>query len=103
MKDTYKLLSACLLFLAGCKNNTENVVTDLTAGKNWPAYGGNRAGNRYSPLSQINVDNVKKLEVAWMYDAREAVDTSEKDYYPKAIQCQPCATKFKQHSELQHS
>jgi len=65
------------------------MVTDMQAGKNWPAYGGNRAGNRYSPLTQINVDNVKNLEIAWTYDARETVDTSAKGYYPKAIQCQP--------------
>ncbi len=32
----------------------------------WPHYGGNKAGNRYSALNQINLSNVKDLEVAWM-------------------------------------
>ncbi|HZG23408.1 MAG TPA: PQQ-binding-like beta-propeller repeat protein, partial [Chitinophagaceae bacterium] len=53
----------------------------LEPGKDWPYYGGNKAGNRYSPLDQINLTNVKNLKVAWMYDA--AV-TRKGD-----IQCQP--------------
>lgn len=53
----------------------------LETGKDWPFYGGNKGGNRYSPLSQINRKNVKELKVAWMYDA--AV-TKKGD-----IQCQP--------------
>ncbi|MEO6001029.1 MAG: PQQ-binding-like beta-propeller repeat protein [Chitinophagaceae bacterium] len=50
-------------------------------GKDWPVYGGNKGGNRYSPLNQITLDNVNNLKVAWMYDA--AV-TRAGD-----IQCQP--------------
>lgn len=49
--------------------------------KDWPVYGGNKAGNRYSPLKQVNVGNVNNLKVAWTYDA--AV-TKQGD-----IQCQP--------------
>jgi quinoprotein glucose dehydrogenase len=33
----------------------------------WPAYGRDGGGERYSPLKQINRDNVKKLKVAWSY------------------------------------
>ena len=43
-------------------------------GTDWPNYGGNKAGNRYSPLDQINIANVKDLQVAWMYDASEKPD-----------------------------
>jgi quinoprotein glucose dehydrogenase len=38
--------------------------------QDWPAYGG-RDGTHYSPLSQINRDNVKNLKVAWTYDTGE--------------------------------
>jgi glucose dehydrogenase len=38
----------------------------------WPVYGGNSAGDRYSPLSQINRSNVRKLKLAWTYDTGEA-------------------------------
>jgi quinoprotein glucose dehydrogenase len=33
----------------------------------WPFYGNDPGGQRYSPLSQINRDNVSRLEVAWIY------------------------------------
>ncbi|QLG96790.1 membrane-bound PQQ-dependent dehydrogenase, glucose/quinate/shikimate family (plasmid) [Pseudomonas yamanorum] len=33
----------------------------------WVAYGGDKDATRYSPLRQINGDNVNKLKVAWAY------------------------------------
>ncbi len=36
-------------------------------GAEWPAYGGTYSARRYSPLSQITVDNVATLERAWTY------------------------------------
>jgi len=33
----------------------------------WPAYGGDRGGTRYSPLKQIDRRNVTTLRVAWTY------------------------------------
>ncbi|HSO75449.1 MAG TPA: hypothetical protein VLU47_11490, partial [Blastocatellia bacterium] len=33
----------------------------------WPAYGRDAGGSRYSPLSEINRDTVKNLKVAWTY------------------------------------
>ncbi|MEK6287825.1 MAG: pyrroloquinoline quinone-dependent dehydrogenase [Acidobacteriota bacterium] len=33
----------------------------------WPAYGRDPGGSRYSPLKQINLDTVKTLKVAWTY------------------------------------
>lgn len=35
----------------------------------WPVYGGNPEGTRYSPLKQIDRSNVARLRVAWTYDA----------------------------------
>src|ERR1700751_2621749 len=37
----------------------------------WPVYGGQAAGDHYSSLSQINRKNVRRLQVAWTYDAGE--------------------------------
>src|SRR3984957_17347016 len=34
----------------------------------WPAYGGESSGDRYSPLRQINRTNVKQLRMAWKFD-----------------------------------
>ena len=38
------------------------------ADADWPAYGRTQSGLRYSPLNQINSDNVKDLQVAWTYN-----------------------------------
>lgn len=37
----------------------------------WPAYGGQAAGDHYSSLSQINRANVRNLQIAWKFDAGE--------------------------------
>ncbi|NNH01337.1 glucose/quinate/shikimate family membrane-bound PQQ-dependent dehydrogenase [Acinetobacter sp. ANC 5414] len=41
------------------------------AAEDWPAYGRTQAGVRYSPLNQINSDNVKDLQVAWTFRTGE--------------------------------
>jgi quinoprotein glucose dehydrogenase len=38
----------------------------------WPAYGRDPGGSRYSPASQIDRDNVKELKVAWTYRTGES-------------------------------
>ena len=49
-------------------------ATDATAAKSaaaqdtgWPNYGNDAGGQRYSPLAQVNRDNVAQLKVAWTY------------------------------------
>jgi quinoprotein glucose dehydrogenase len=44
---------------------------DQRAGRDWPAYGGDPEGTRYSPLTQINRSNVDRLQVAWQFDPGE--------------------------------
>ncbi|SOD92984.1 outer membrane protein assembly factor BamB family protein [Spirosoma fluviale] len=56
----------------------------------WPTYGGNNAGNRYSKLSQINTQTVKNLKLAWSYDTGDNKDTSQRGM---DIQCQPIVVK----------
>lgn len=45
----------------------------------WPWYGGDAGGNRYSSLADINLDNVKQLTLAWEWKA------GEKSYPDKGI------------------
>jgi len=33
----------------------------------WPAYGGSDGGGHYSPATQINRENVKRLQQAWVH------------------------------------
>jgi quinoprotein glucose dehydrogenase len=39
--------------------------------QDWPVYGGQLAGDRYSHLTQINRHNVSQLKVAWTYNSGE--------------------------------
>src|SRR5438094_10507746 len=38
----------------------------------WPMYGHDLGGVGYSPLKQIDTENVGKLQIAWTYDTRPA-------------------------------
>ncbi|UCC25422.1 MAG: hypothetical protein JSU98_17125 [Gemmatimonadales bacterium] len=41
----------------------------LVSDGDWPHYGRDAGGSRYSPLDQINTDNVHGLELAWTYQS----------------------------------
>ncbi|WP_026461587.1 PQQ-binding-like beta-propeller repeat protein [Adhaeribacter aquaticus] len=90
MKYTIKPLAIGLLLLGSCVNpgRDKNAVSANIKDLDYPNYGGNKAGNRYSPLTQINLENVQNLQIAWEYDASEPVDPAKRQG-PKAIQCQP--------------
>jgi quinoprotein glucose dehydrogenase len=40
----------------------------------WPAYGGDQGGRRYSPLTQITPVNVNRLKAAWTYRTGDVSD-----------------------------
>ena len=56
----------------------------------WPHYGGDLAGRKYSALDQINRDNVGRLKVAWTYHTGDVSDGSQ---FPvrSAFECTPLA------------
>jgi len=81
------LLIVCVIgagLLGGCAGAHRRY--DGSAGADWPAYGGNKAGNRWSPLDQIRLDNIGRLAVAWTYDTKEDQGPEEGGH---EIQCQP--------------
>src|SRR5260221_5044360 len=41
-------------------------------GGEWPAYGGDPGGQRFSPLASINNNNVQSLQVAWTFRTGDA-------------------------------
>ncbi len=63
-----------------------NTDTGQPQNADWPTYGGNKAGNRYSPLTQINKQNIKNLQLAWTFDTGENKNPGERGM---DIQCQP--------------
>jgi quinoprotein glucose dehydrogenase len=42
----------------------------------WPSYGGDAGGSRYSPLTQINKSNVAQLKIAWELHTGDVSDGS---------------------------
>lgn len=42
----------------------------------WPVYGGDAGGSRYSPLAQIDKGNIARLAVAWEYHTGDVSDGS---------------------------
>jgi quinoprotein glucose dehydrogenase len=44
---------------------------EASADVEWPVYGGNAGGDRYSPLDQINASNVHQLEEVWRFETGE--------------------------------
>ncbi len=65
LKQLTVLLAIAVAFGAGCESppalDRGGPVAD------WPAYGRDPGGARYSPLTQITRDNVGQLRVAWTY------------------------------------
>lgn len=90
----HSLLKSCFgLLLLGIyfPLNWENQpVNSQPPDHDWPTYGGNNAGSRYSPLTQINTQNVNKLQLAWTFDTGENSDPAERGM---DIQCQPIVVK----------
>lgn len=47
---------------------TNGAASAGQTGEDWPYFGGDQGGQKYSPLDQITLDNVADLEVAWSVD-----------------------------------
>ena len=69
-------LSLVLLVPAACHRSLDDDPGD------WPVYLGDAGASHYSALTQINRDNVNRLEVAWTYRVDDASKSSQ-------IQCNP--------------
>ncbi len=65
------------------KANLEQIGAVFGAGKDWIAYGGTEAGDRYSTLDQLTPQNVNQLQQAWVFhtgDLRRKDDPVETTY-----------------------
>lgn len=72
MQRPFRLFSWLLipLFFV-CSASTQNKSKD-PQNLDWPVYGGGLEGQHYSPLNQIDKENVGHLQVAWSYDTGES-------------------------------
>jgi quinoprotein glucose dehydrogenase len=56
---------------AGAAQPASKTVASELAVADWPAYGGDALGSRYSPLTEITRENVGRLEIAWTFHTGE--------------------------------
>ncbi len=87
-KTIFLIQKTCLLTLIpitilihACEHK-ENPI--FKTGKNWPIYLGDNSNNHYSPLSQINTENISRLKVAWEFHTGDLDSKSNTE-----IQCNP--------------
>ena len=50
------------------------LLPTLSVGQDWLVYAGNPGGTKYSPLREINRENVQKLRPAWIFHTRDISD-----------------------------
>lgn len=71
MKGFARHLAALLLLIAATGWAGKHQSSAEISNQDWSVYGGDPANDHYSPLAQINRDNVKDLRIAWEYDTGE--------------------------------
>ncbi len=91
MKIRWTLSVLSFLLLGGCANPNEDQASfSMQPGNNWPVYGGNKEGNHYSPLTQINRDNVNNLKIVWEYNCADMEDSNVNRFGSIGqMECQP--------------
>src|SRR5207245_3022549 len=66
-KERTQIRLAWMAALAGASMVKAVAGPSETAVDEWPYYGHDAGGMRYSPLAQINRENVAQLKVAWVF------------------------------------
>ena len=65
----------CASLLAGCRRSSPLDLSGPTS--DWPEWGRDKGGLRFSPLTQITPANVAELRVAWVYHHGDISDGSD--------------------------
>jgi quinoprotein glucose dehydrogenase len=74
-RSSYASFGALLLFILSQLSVRKNAaLPEKDSGEEWPYYGHDAGGMRYSPLTQINRDNVAQLKVAWTFHTGDISD-----------------------------
>ncbi|MBL4820548.1 MAG: PQQ-binding-like beta-propeller repeat protein [Gammaproteobacteria bacterium] len=60
------------------------MISEEATSADWPMYRGNLAGTGFSPLSQINPDNVADLTVAWSYSLQGSATSTRNTRGPNS-------------------
>ena len=68
-------------------------VSAEPASTDWPVYLGGKERNLYSPLKQINRENVKQLELAWSYDTGHKAEYQANNLIVRGVLYTPTAAR----------
>ncbi|MCI0666010.1 MAG: PQQ-binding-like beta-propeller repeat protein, partial [Acidobacteria bacterium] len=88
------LFLALIIFLTTFMGDNESAIAQKKktsspiSTSEWPAYGRDSGGSRYSPLTQINRENAKNLKIAWTYRTGDLSD-GQNARSSSAFQCTP--------------
>jgi len=66
-RSIYRLIPAALLAVSSLSSAQATHAPFTTQRGDWPSYGGDTRGLRYSPLDQITPSNFSSLEIAWRF------------------------------------
>jgi quinoprotein glucose dehydrogenase len=70
------VLAACTVgLIASTRHAVDAQSKNTAASSEWPTYGQDPGGQRFSPLTQLTPGNVGQLDVAWVYHMRPAPAT----------------------------
>src|SRR5215213_3576615 len=69
---TVTTCAAAALLLAACAVLAQSGARSAAASAEWPTYGHDSGGMRFSPLTQLTPANASRLEAAWTYHMRPA-------------------------------
>ena len=78
--------------LAGCL--LPHTAAPQSSSVDWPSYGGDPGGQKYSPLADIDRSNVRQLRLAWTWTANEkpiAASEGQRPAFPGTFQATPLA------------
>jgi glucose dehydrogenase/cytochrome c5 len=75
------------------------IAVAAPAQTDWPVAGHDPGSKRFSPLKQINTENVAKLQLAWTYDTRVA--SLDKDPSPNIYDRQPATPRLPRQRQSQ--
>lgn len=76
------------------ETNTSIINTDAIEASEWPYYRGDLAGTGFSGLTQINAQNVGRLEVAWRHSLRDDAATDSRNPNSQATPIVVAGTMF---------
>ena len=62
---------------------------EASAVAEWPSYGGDPGGSRYTPIDDISAENLSQLEIAWTYRTGDVADGRGKFEETSAFELTP--------------